>query len=140
MILQLIHIDNYLIAVDDSEIKENRWYCNNKVLFLSDSKFDEGNNPNQNKNNKLVTHSTQPLEGVALLPPLEDDVEKLALVKYPKNENWRINSDNADKRPIWVDGYNKAKEKYSKETEVYKSAYEDLLNFVKEKFENKDCL
>ena len=55
----------HYIVVDDSEIKENQWYCNDKVLFLSDSKFDEGNNPNQNKNNKLVTHSTQPLEIIA---------------------------------------------------------------------------
>lgn len=53
--------ETHYIVVDDSEIKENQWYCNNKVLFLSNSKFDEGNNPNQNKNNKLVTHSTQPL-------------------------------------------------------------------------------
>lgn len=52
--------DTHYIIVDDSEIKENQWYCNNKTLFLSDSKFDEGNNPNQRKNNKLVTHSTQP--------------------------------------------------------------------------------
>lgn len=54
--------EQHYIIVDDSEIKENQWYCNNKVLFLSDSKFDKGNNPNQNKNNKLVTHSTEPLE------------------------------------------------------------------------------
>ena len=52
------------------------------------------------------------LEGVVLLPPLEDDVEKLALDLFPRHENWTLNSDNAEKRPIWVDGYNKAKEKY----------------------------
>lgn len=57
--------EQHYVVVDNSEIKENQWYCNDKVLFLSDSKFDEGNNPNQNKNNKLVTHSTQPLEIIA---------------------------------------------------------------------------
>jgi hypothetical protein len=52
--------DHYIV-VTDSDIKENQYYCNNKVLFLSDSKFNVGNNPNQNKNNKLVIYSTLPL-------------------------------------------------------------------------------
>lgn len=52
----------HYIVVDDSEIKEGDWYYNNKVLFLSDQVFDDGNNPNQNKANKKITHSTQPLE------------------------------------------------------------------------------
>ena len=74
--------DTHYIVVDDSEIKENQWYCNNKVLFLSDSKFDEGNNPNQNKNNKLVTHSTEPeLLGAgwmqSVLPLLLSEVEEV---------------------------------------------------------------
>lgn len=54
--------ETHYIIVDESEIKEGNWYYNNKVLFLSDQVFDDGNNPNQNKANKKITHSTQPLE------------------------------------------------------------------------------
>ena len=32
-------------------------------------------------------------------------VEKMAEDAYPKNENWRINSDNSDKRILWVEGF-----------------------------------
>lgn len=54
------------------------------------------------------------LEGVDLLSPLEekDEAEKLALDIFPRHENWLLNSDNAATRPIWIDGYNQAKEKY----------------------------
>jgi hypothetical protein len=77
--------DNHYIIVNDSEINENQWYCIDYVLFLSDTKFDTGNNPNQNKRNKLVTHSTLPLEliegcnfGYKLIKPLSiSEVEKL---------------------------------------------------------------
>jgi hypothetical protein len=58
-----------------------------------------------------------------LLPPLED-VEKLALNRFPRDEDWSVNSDNADKRPIWIDGYNKAKEKF-------KYTEEDMRGFHK---------
>jgi hypothetical protein len=75
--------ETHYIIVDDCEIKEKDWYCNNKVLFLSDSKFDEGNNPNQNKNNKLITHSTQSLDGVKHIPLSE--VEKA--IKDNSSEN-----------------------------------------------------
>jgi hypothetical protein len=49
--------ENHYIIVDNTIIKENQWYCNNKKLFLADSIFDQGNNPNQNTHNERVTHS-----------------------------------------------------------------------------------
>ena len=48
----------HLYILSDAEIKEDDWYENNSVIFRADSKFDDGNNPNQNKNNKKILAST----------------------------------------------------------------------------------
>jgi hypothetical protein len=86
--LQIIETSDYILAVSNEKIKENCWYENNNVLFLSDSIFDESNNPNQNKNNKLVI-AYQPkgntLElDLPLLPEIvEDEVED-----NPKIHDW----------------------------------------------------
>lgn len=47
-----------LYILSDDKIKEGDWYMNNKVIFKADDKFDEGNNPNQNKNNKKIIAAT----------------------------------------------------------------------------------
>jgi len=47
-----------LYFLSDEEIKEGDWYINNGVIFRADDKFDEGNNPNQNKNNKKIISTT----------------------------------------------------------------------------------
>ena len=46
---------------DEEEIKEGNWYVNNGVIFRADDKFDEGNNPNQNKHNKKIIATTDKL-------------------------------------------------------------------------------
>lgn len=65
----------------------------------------------EQKGNKYQT-----LEGVPLLPPLEqeDDVEKLAEEEYPiiPNTSPNVNWDRANKQEGFERGYNKAKEKY----------------------------
>lgn len=47
-----------LYILSDDEIKEGDWYENNGVIFRADDKFDKGNNPNQNKNNKKIIATT----------------------------------------------------------------------------------
>lgn len=64
---ELIRINEHLYIVDNSKIKENSYYINNKVLFLSDTEFNDGNNPNQREENKRVVYSTQRLVGVKFL-------------------------------------------------------------------------
>lgn len=82
----LIKLSNtHYIIVDDSEIKSNSFYVNNKVIFLSDSVYNEGNNPN-NSNPKVtdynykITHSTQPLdrEGTFI------NVKEISLIEVDK--------------------------------------------------------
>lgn len=53
--LKLIRLDNNQFVIVDlkAEIKPNTCYENNKVLFLSDNVYDEGNNPNNS--NPIVT-------------------------------------------------------------------------------------
>ena len=118
--------DSHYIVVDDSEIKENNWYCNNKVLFLSEV-FDESNNPNQNKNNRLITHSTQPLEGTfssilykgynhISLSEVEElingySLEKIAENRYPTPVGiYKPDSGYLERRNIWKEGFNTHKE------------------------------
>lgn len=50
-----------LYFLSDEEIKEGDWYVNNGVIFRADDKFDEGNNPNQNKHNKKIIATTDKL-------------------------------------------------------------------------------
>jgi len=58
---KVITTDKGKIVVDESaEIKENTYYENNGVVFLSDSIYNEGNNPNNSNprvtdfNNKVI--------------------------------------------------------------------------------------
>lgn len=118
---EIIKTDNYLLVVDESEIKEGDWHLSNDVMITKSHLIDENCK-------KIIAHlplnGSPILEGVDLLPPLEEeDVEKLALDIFPRHEDWRLNSDNADKRPIWVDGYNKAKEKYKYTEEDMRKAF-----------------
>lgn len=111
----IIKTDNYLLVVDESEIKAGEFYLLIPELVVKMSRSGLPSMAIEWK--KIIAHlplnGSPILEGVDLLPPLEDDVEKLALDIFPRHENWTLNSDNAEKRPIWVDGYNKAKEKYN---------------------------
>jgi hypothetical protein len=102
---KIINTGDYLIVVDDSEIKKET-YCydsiNNILVFYKGSMKNIGFQ-------KVISHlpikNSPILEGVDILPPLEDEVEKLA-------KNFAKES---GERYIYEDfkaGYNKAKEKY----------------------------
>ena len=115
----IIKTDNYLLVVDESEIKVGTWYYVPRTNKAYKCQYDPTELEMEKRFGvrKVIAHlplnGSPILEDVDLLPPLEeDDVEKLALTIFPRHENWTLNSDNADKRPIWIDGYNKAKEKY----------------------------
>ena len=127
---KLIKTDNYLLVVDDSEIKdvrpyEGKWqlekgYILNKfpdyLTDLSECKIVIAHLP---LNNSPI------IEGVPLLPPLDvdDDIEEL----FKSDEFYPMNS---DVYPILVNqafikGYNKAKEeyKYTEEDMIKAFAY-----------------
>jgi hypothetical protein len=117
--LQIIETPDYTLAVSDEEIKESNWYENNGVLFISDNIFDEGNNPNQNKNNRLVIAykpkaNARELD-LPLLPEIDvkDDVEKLA-EEYVIDESYLPVYKEECKR-AYINGYKAATKVYSEE-------------------------
>lgn len=73
---KLIKTENYLLVVDDSEIKEGYYW--NEL----DKQVRQNNTINHPYHKKIISHlslnGSLVLEGVDLLPPLEDDVDKLA--------------------------------------------------------------
>ena len=105
----IIKTENYLLVVDDSEIKEGDW------IYESDSNSvniaGKGYHNFTQSDAKIIAHlplnNSPVLEGVPLLPPLEDEVVELAqayVINTPDNEPLRVYA--------FIDGYNKAKEKY----------------------------
>ena len=118
---ELIKTDNYLLVVDDSEIKEGDLILTFygkivKALHIHTTKF-TGVGTALNDCKKIIAHlslnDSPVLEGVPLLPPLEDYVEELsfeAMIDYKPFEEIEGYKDFA--RYGFVKGYNKAKEKY----------------------------
>jgi hypothetical protein len=129
----IIKTDNYLLVVDESEIKDDVWHLDNGVI----KKWKGNLHSNRLTSKKIICHlplnNASTLEGVELLPPLEDEAEKFAESKYPKNtdsfydKGWdesicpkRILSllkdlTNSTSSALMIAckiGYNKAKEKY----------------------------
>ena len=128
---ELIKTENYLLVVDDSEIKDVRPYkgkwhlekgyiLNKFPVYLTDLSYCK----------IIIAHlplnDSPILEGVSLLPPLEDDVEMMAEEEYPiipytsPNINW----DRANKQEGFESGYNKAREKWD---DVLKWIDEEIL-------------
>jgi len=116
----IINTGQYLLIVDDSEIKKET-YCydsiNNILVFYKGSMKNIGF---QKVISHLPLNNSPILEGVDLLPPLEDEVEKLAIEKYPVNmgEEWTEEGlaypldFNYGFRQGFINGYNTVKEKY----------------------------
>lgn len=110
---KIIKVENYLLVVDDSEIKEGSWYLtftNNVVMGKPRRCEDSSYNFTHCK--KIIAHlplnNATFLERVDVLPPLEDDVEKMAL-EYSGDLEDRISNVSYD---AYIKGYNKAREKY----------------------------
>jgi hypothetical protein len=126
---KIIKTDKYLLVVDDSEIKENNYvYVEGHVKPQMCKGFENNgdvlcynNLPYiKEKTKKVISHlplnNSPILEGVDLLPPLEDEVEKFAKEWNDKGEFTSPYSFKA--------GYNKFKEKYKYTEEDVLDAWE----------------
>lgn len=122
-----IKTDNYLLVVDESSIKNGDWvyfeclpYSKEikQVTTIINNAFDskEGFGYGLEHCKKIISHlplnDSPILEGVDLLPPLEqeDDVEKIVDDLYPDSQYEQEIVE--DRKLGFISGYNKAKEKY----------------------------
>ena len=122
---KIIKTDNNLLIVSNEEIKEGDWVFNDisKEIY----QFTENYVPYEKK---IIAHlpinDSSILEGVDLLPSLEDEVEKLAKEYYQKYLLSPHHGDGA--KQDYIDcvkfGYNKTKEKYKYTEEDLKKAIE----------------
>lgn len=138
---KLIKIKDYLLVVDDSEIKEGDWFlhkthtdetvdkCANRpsILDVIGTEF----NYYSGYCEKIIAHlplnNSPILEGVDLLPPLEqdDEVEKFAKKEANNDSHNHIKLDYQD-GIYWgfFKGYNKAKEKYKYTEDDLREAFD----------------
>jgi hypothetical protein len=126
---RLIKTENYLVVVSDDEIKENTPYLNDKVVFISDDVFDEGNNPNQNKSNKKIIahwplHNALYLDGVDVLPEIEGDLHIYDAIGYAGSEGHPDPQAFSDRQMALFQGY---ADGYEKAKETYKYTFEDMM-------------
>ena len=120
---KIITTENYLLVVDDSEIKKCDWYCtfwvNSYGITKSNGSLGDGY-----EHKKIIAHlplnNSPMLEGVDLLPPLEDEVEKLA-------EEWNDKGEFTSPYSFKA-GYNKAKEKYKYTEDDLKDIWKYVLD------------
>jgi len=131
---QLIQTENYLLIVDDSEIKIDDLYLNQTGNVIEKLTYRIPSSGHWCK--KIIAHlplnGAPVLEGVDLLPPIEDDVKKLALInaKTPIKEHREqdINTEiwiSGARQVGFIEGYNKAKEKYKFTEEDLRKAIVD---------------
>lgn len=122
---ELIKTDKYLLVVDDSEIKVGDWVIETRnglnELHFTNSRYVI----NKHIQKKVIAHlplnNSPILEGVPLLPPLEDDVEKLAEDLFDKGSDNLLHPQ-YQMRTFFNIGYNKAREKYKFTQEDMKKA------------------
>jgi hypothetical protein len=103
----IIKTDNYLLVVDDSEIKN--WYLDDVGVVRKATTWDKEYWSVRKDYKKITAHlplnNSPVLEGVPLLPPLENEVERLV------KEHWEKDKE-SNNPSSFKSGYKKAKEKY----------------------------
>jgi len=117
---EIIKTDDYLLVVDESDIKG--WYYDayiNKVKHSGGAEYGE-NSITKNIISHLPLNGSPILEGVDLLPPLEDDVANIANQLSKAYSVYQTAQD--DIYPGIVIGYKAAKGKY-------KYTEEDMITF-----------
>ena len=120
----IIKTENYLFVVDESEIKEGDWCLADIPAgdFYGIVKYNGAFAKHYYK--KIIAHlpinNSPILEGVDLLPPLEDEVEKFAKEWNDKGEFISPYSFKA--------GYNKFKEKYKYTEDDLKDIWKYVLD------------
>jgi hypothetical protein len=107
---KLIKTDDYLLVVDDSEIQKGDCYLSPSGIW-----FYNHLNPNHNKESKKVCahlplNGSPILEGVDLLPPIEDDVVELA-ESFCKGMSLTT-SEYRNLKFGYAEGYIRARERY----------------------------
>jgi hypothetical protein len=126
----IIKTDNYLLIGSDDEIRRGLFYCvRTKYIFQ-----DEGEDIHCCMGDiRIIAHlplnNSPVLQGVDLLPPLEDDVEKLA--EEFKSSYKKVGVTDYEVSSFIV-GYNKAKEKYKYTEEQLKTAIHKAIIFSEE--------
>jgi hypothetical protein len=137
----IIKTKNYLLVVDDKKTIEN-WYYNESEDKVDSIEFTPtviGGTIVHNIKAHLPLNNSPILLDIDLLPPLEDEVKKLAECEYGTDIDSIRGSThydlNTDLKRGFVRGYNKSKEKYQKDNEIYKNAYLKLLEFIKNKLD-----
>ena len=97
----IIKTENYLLVVDDSEIKYDDHFIDEyKMLYMLKTESTEKYKSVKKVISHLPLNNAPTLEGVPLLPSLEDDE---SICPYPEEKQNAVD---------WHNGYNKAKEKY----------------------------
>jgi hypothetical protein len=103
----IIKTENYLLVVDDSEIKAGDWIYNKEREPSILQCMGKGSLRGWSK---IIAHlpinNSPILEGVPLLTPLEDEIIGKPLDNYIRERH------NQDECVGFIDGYNKSKEKY----------------------------
>lgn len=134
---KLTYTDNYILVLDDSEIKEGECYLSPSGIW-----FYNHLNPNHVKEcKKIIAHlplnNSTILEGVPLLPPLEveDDVENLAEHSSELQEGTYTIQHKVTYKHGFIDGHTKAKEKYKYTEEDMRKAIEMARTLVEGKNE-----
>jgi len=126
----IIKTDNYLLIGSDDDIRRGLFYCvRRKNIFQ-----DEGEDIHCCMGDiRIIAHlplnNSPVLEGIDLLPPLEDENEKLA--EEFKSSYKKVGVTDYEVSSFIV-GYNKAKEKYKYTEEDLREALFEVLNTSKE--------
>jgi hypothetical protein len=153
---KIIKTDNYLVVVDDSEIKVGDWYYlprTNSVYECKEDPTELNLERRVGVSNVIVHHplnGAPHLDGVDLLPPLEDENELLEidyLERLEERRNIALNfkgqvagrhPDNFTKSEMYhmsrgyVEGYQDARKKYQFTEEDIDKAYWAGMKFVGE--------
>jgi hypothetical protein len=115
--------ENYLLIVDDSEIKVGDWIYNEEREPSVIQCIGKGSLRGWKK---IIAHlplnGAPVLEGVDLLPKIENEVEELANNMFEEHST-NVLSPQHEMRKMFMYGYNKAKEKY-------KYTDEDIIKIV----------
>ncbi len=140
---ELIKTDDYLLVVNDEDIKEGDFQINHLTNKVS-KRTDNWLQASKENCSKILAHlplnGTQYLEGVDLLPPIskEEDIEKLAseysvseLSIYPETSSELSESEvHRIKAIVEAHSYRGFKKGYNKAKETYKYTEEDMIEFA----------
>lgn len=133
MMHNLIKVKNYLLVIDDSEIRGADWVYVEKYPEAP-WQFMKPPCPipywgNKEETKKIIAHlplnNAPYLDGVDVLPPIEDDVE--ILIPFPNGNGYRDGKEIGVWMKGWEEGY---KEGYNKSREKYKWSDEDVIKIV----------